>query len=139
MHGWIRAVPGRNSTLLCENTMKKLYIGNISFQTTDSGLRRAFEQYSSVTSVKIISDKFSGESRGFGFVEFSDDAEGDRAIQEMNGFELDGKSLKVNEARPQTESRGGGFGGGFGSRPRSSFGSSGRGGDGRRSGSSRGY
>ena len=101
--------------------MKKLYIGNLSYQTTESGLKRAFEQYGSVTSVRIISDKFSGESRGFGFAEFADDQEAEKAISEMNGMSLDGKSLKVNEARPQTDSRGGS---GSGGRPRSSFGDS---------------
>jgi len=95
--------------------MKKLYVGNLSYSTNEAGLRQAFEGYSSVASVKIISDKYTGQSRGFGFVEMDDDDEAERAIQEVNGITLDGKSLKVNEARPQTDRGGAGSSrGGYG-------------------------
>jgi cold-inducible RNA-binding protein len=93
--------------------MKKLYIGNLSYSTNESALGAAFEQFGPISSVKIITDKFSGESRGFGFVEIESDEQAEAAIQQMNGFTLDGKALKVNEARPM-ESRGGGGGGGGG-------------------------
>ena len=86
--------------------MKKLYVGNLSYQTTENELSSVFEKYGPLRSVKIISDKFSGESRGFGFVEIEADDMADRAIQEMNGASVDGKALKVNEARPM-ENRGG--------------------------------
>jgi cold-inducible RNA-binding protein len=88
--------------------MKKLYIGNLSYKTSEDALREAFAKYASVTSVKVVTDKFSGESRGFGFIELSDAAEASSAISEMDGFSLGGKNLRVNEARPQTQGSGGG-------------------------------
>jgi len=112
--------------------VKKLYVGNLSYHTTENGLQAAFEKYPSVTSVKIINDKFSGQSRGFGFVELSDDEEAARAINEMNGSTLDGKALKVNEARPQVGGGGNSRGGGWGDRSRSSQGGRGGGGGYRR-------
>ena len=108
--------------------MKKLYVGNISYNTTEEELRAAFEKYQSIQSVKLITDKFSGESRGFGFIELGDDEEAQRAIQEMDGAELGGKNLKVNEARPQTSTGGGGSRSGG----RSGYGRSGGGGGGGR-------
>jgi cold-inducible RNA-binding protein len=94
----------------------KLFIGNLSYDTTESALRSAFQNYS-VTSVKIVSDRETGRSRGFGFIEFSDDEQGRAAMSEMNGYELDGFQLKVNEAKPQEERSGGrSFGGGGSSR-----------------------
>lgn len=85
-----------------------LYVGNISFKATEEDLKTAFEQYGSVVKVNIIKDRFSGESRGFGFVEMSSNDEGKAAIDGMNGNELDGRRLKVNEAHAQGERRGGG-------------------------------
>ncbi len=97
---------------------KKLYVGGISYTTTDDGLKQAFSQSGTVTSATIIMDKFSGRSKGFGFVEFENDAEADAAVESWNGKELDGRRLTVNEARPfQPRPAGGGGGGGrrFGS------------------------
>ena len=97
-----------------------IYVGNLSRQTTEEDLRQAFEAFGQVTSANIIKDKFSGESRGFGFVEMPSKDESQKAIEEMNGKDLAGFTLNVNEARPKTErrdSRGGGrggFGGGRG-------------------------
>ncbi|MEW5914102.1 MAG: RNA-binding protein [Thermodesulfobacteriota bacterium] len=82
---------------------KNIYVGNLAFNTTEEGLRSAFEQYGTVLSAKIITDRETGRSRGFGFVEMEGDA-ADAAIQAMNGRDLDGRALKVNEARPR-ESR----------------------------------
>jgi RNA recognition motif-containing protein len=92
-----------------------LYAGNLSRDLSESELREAFEAYGSVTSCSIIKDKFSGDSRGFGFVEMSNKAEADKAISALNGKELKGRTLTVNEARPRSDNRGGGgFGGGRG-------------------------
>ena len=90
-----------------------IYVGNLSRQTDDQGLRQAFEAHGEVTSVNIITDKYSGESRGFGFVEMPKREEAMAAIEAVNGTELDGRELNVNEARPRTDNRGGG-GGGYG-------------------------
>jgi cold-inducible RNA-binding protein len=78
---------------------KNLYVGNLPFQTTADDLRDAFSQYGTVTSAQVISDRETGRSRGFGFVEMSDG--GEAAIEAMNGAELQGRSLTVNEARPR--------------------------------------
>ena len=95
-----------------------IYVGNLSYDISEEDLRLAFEQYGAVDSVSIIKDKFSGQSKGFGFVEMSSSAEGQAAIDGLNGQEKKGRALKVNEARPRTENRGGrgGFGGGGGKR-----------------------
>jgi RNA recognition motif-containing protein len=82
--------------------MKKLYVGNLSHSTTDDGLRSAFAAFGNVTSANVVRDKFSGASRGFGFVEMEDAGEATNAINGLNGKELDGRTLTVNEARPQT-------------------------------------
>ncbi|MEK7139151.1 MAG: RNA-binding protein [Patescibacteria group bacterium] len=79
---------------------KKLYVGNLSYSTTDDSMRAAFAQYSEVTSASVVIDKMSGRSRGFGFVEFSNDSDADSAIAAMNGKDLDGRAIVVNEARP---------------------------------------
>jgi RNA recognition motif-containing protein len=78
---------------------KKLYIGGVSYSTTQDGLKQAFEKFGTVISAQIIMDKMTGRSRGFGFVEMEDDA-ADAAINGMNGVELDGRKLMVNEAKP---------------------------------------
>jgi len=80
-----------------------LYVGNLSYSTTDDGLRQTFEAFGQVTSASIIKDKFSGRSKGFGFVEMPTDTEGQAAIESLNGKELDGRALRVNEARPRSE------------------------------------
>lgn len=85
-----------------------IYVGNLSSEVTEEDLQKAFEAFGTVTSAKIITDKFSGISRGFGFVEMQTKAEAHAAINDLNGKELKGQTLKVNEARPRTEGRGGG-------------------------------
>ena len=91
----------------------KLFVGGLSWDTTEEGLRNFFAQVGTVTSAQVITDKFTGRSRGFGFVEMGSDEEAQRAIQECNGKQLDGRSIVVNEAKPMTprENRGGGGGG----------------------------
>jgi len=83
-----------------------IYVGSLSSEVTEGDLREVFEGFGEVTSAKIIQDKYSGESKGFGFVEMASKAEGQSAIDGLNGKELKGKALNVNEARPRTESRG---------------------------------
>ena len=94
----------------------KLFVGNLSNEVTEEDLRLALEQFGQVESATIIKDRDSGRSKGFGFVEMASKAEGQSAIDGLNGKELKGKALNVNEARPKTESRGGrgGYGGGRG-------------------------
>ena len=93
--------------------MKNIFVGNLSFQTTESDLRSHFEQFGAVSRVSIMTDRDTGRSRGFGFVEMDDDAQGEAAISAMNGRDMDGRTLNVNEARPRPErTGGGGFGGG---------------------------
>jgi cold-inducible RNA-binding protein len=95
---------------------KKLYVGNLSFKTTDGDLEQLFSQYGSVQSALVVQDKATGRSRGFGFVEMGSDQEAQAAIAALNGKESDGRALTVNEAKPRPESRGGGGGGGGGGR-----------------------
>ena len=114
-----------------------IYVGNLSNEVTEEDLQQAFEAFGEVESVKIIKDKYTNRSKGFGFVEMASKAEGQSAIDGLNGKELKGKALNVNAARPRTERRGygadrggqgggrGGYGGGRGGR------SGGRGGRGR--------
>ena len=111
-----------------------IYVGNLSLDTTDDDLRQAFEAFGQVAATNIIKDRFSGESRGFGFVEMPSKEEAQAAIEGMNGQELKGNAVNVNEARPREEKPRGGGGGGRGGR------GGGRGGSGRggRSGGSRG-
>ena len=104
---------------------KKLYVGNISFQTTNDDLVSAFSQYGTVTSAEVITDRDTGRSRGFAFVEMSDGA--DEAIQAMNGAQLGGRTLTVNEARPREDRGPRGGGGGYGG-GRGGYGGGGRGG-----------
>ena len=93
---------------------QKLYVGGIAFSTTSEGLRQHFTQSGTVVSASIVTDQFSGQSRGFGFVEMSSDSEAQAAITALNGAEMGGRTLTVNEARPQEPRTGGGFGGGGG-------------------------
>ena len=92
--------------------MKNIFVGNLSFGATEDSLRSLFEAYGTVDRVSIVTDRETGRSRGFGFVEMSNDEEGDRAIAAVNGKDLDGRTMNVNEARPKTERSGGGGGGG---------------------------
>ena len=94
----------------------KLYVGNLSYNIRDEDLQQAFAQYGGVSSAKVMMDRDTGRSKGFGFVEMSSDAEAQAAINGMNGQALDGRAIVVNEARPREE-RPGGFGGGGGGRP----------------------
>jgi RNA recognition motif-containing protein len=119
--------------------MKKLYVGNISFDATEGDLQHLFSEAGiSPDSVTLVRDRFSGQSRGFGFAEFSDDAQAQHAIDSLNGKSFMGRNLTVNEARPSASGgrrggRGGGGGGGRGGYGRgSSGGRGGRGGGGRR-------
>jgi len=89
-----------------------IYVGNLSHEVTEEDLQQAFEAFGQVTSANVIKDKFSGESRGFGFVEMPAKAEAQSAINDLNGTELKGRALNVNEARPRPEGRRGGGGGG---------------------------
>lgn len=87
---------------------KKLYVGGLSYSTTDEGLRTAFGQAGTVESASVIIDRMSGRSRGFGFVEMATDDDATKAIEMWNGKELDGRTLTVNEARPMAPRSGGG-------------------------------
>jgi RNA recognition motif-containing protein len=91
--------------------MKNIFVGNLDFGTTEASLRALFEAYGNVEKVNLITDRDTGRSRGFAFVEMSDAAEADRAITALNGSNLDGRPLNVNEARPKSEGGGRGFGG----------------------------
>ena len=81
--------------------MKNIYVGNLSYNTDEDALRTVFEEYGTVDRVALIKDRETGRSRGFGFVEMADDAEGEAAIEALNGQQLDGRPLTVNEARPR--------------------------------------
>jgi cold-inducible RNA-binding protein len=93
--------------------MKKIFVGNLSFRATEDEVRSMFAEYGVVSSVILVTDRDTGQARGFGFVEMSNDAEAERAIASLNGQELDGRALNINEARPKSDhgSGGGGFGG----------------------------
>ena len=95
---------------------KKLYVGGLPYSVTDSELQRMFEPHGTVRSAQVIMDRDTGRSKGFGFVEMSSDQEAQTAIQALNGKEVEGRALTVNEARPKTEGGGGrgGYGGGRG-------------------------
>jgi cold-inducible RNA-binding protein len=102
---------------------KKLYVGNLPFSATDQTLMDTFSQCGTVESAKIIMDRDSGRSKGFGFVEMSSDSEAEEAVTKLNNFEVDGRRMNVSEARPMAPRQGGGGGGGR-------FQNSGRGGGG---------
>ena len=95
--------------------MKNIFVGNLDFATTDSSVRAMFERYGTVDRVNLVTDRDTGRSRGFAFVEMSSTEEADRAIAGLNGADCEGRALNVNEARPKSQSGGGrGNGGGFG-------------------------
>jgi cold-inducible RNA-binding protein len=105
--------------------MKNIFVGNLSFGATEDAVRSMFEAYGSVERVNLITDRDTGQARGFGFVEMSNNSEADRAIAELNGREMDGRALNINEARPK-EDRGGGAArggnrGGFGGQRRNRY------------------
>jgi len=83
--------------------MKKIFVGNLSFSVTEAALRSAFEKYGSVASVSIVTDRDTGQPRGFGFVEMPNDTEAQKAMNGLNGTDLEGRTLNVNEARPKSE------------------------------------
>lgn len=93
--------------------MKKMYVGNLSYDTSEARLRELFEQHGEVASANLVMDRDTGRPRGFGFVEMTDESQANAAIDALNGQEIDGRQLTVNEARPR-ENRGGGGGGGGG-------------------------
>ncbi len=112
-----------------------IYAGNLSWNLKDQDLQNLFAQYGEVSSAKIVNDKFSGRSKGFGFVEMTNDEQGNAAIAALNGTEVDGRAIVVNESRPKPEGERGGGGGGFKKR---SFGGGGGGGGYKGGGSSSG-
>ncbi len=93
---------------------RKLYVGNLPFSATEQTLKDTFSRCGTVDSVNVITDRDTGQSRGFGFVEMSSDGEAQKAIQELNGSSLDGREITVNEAKPQQKRSGGGGRGGYG-------------------------
>jgi|SwirhirootsSR2_FD_contig_41_4940083_length_535_multi_7_in_0_out_0_1 cold-inducible RNA-binding protein len=93
---------------------KKLYVGNLSYSTTEDQVRELFSQVGAVESVSLITDRETGRAKGFGFVEMTTEAESQEAIKRFNGYTLDNRTLTVNEARPREERTGGGGSGGFG-------------------------
>ena len=96
---------------------KRLYVGNLAYSVTSEDLQALFEQYGHVTSAQVLSDRETGRSRGFGFVEMDNDSEADAAIENLDGSDHQGRRLTVNEARPRTPGggpRAGGSGGGYG-------------------------
>ncbi|HYY57238.1 MAG TPA: RNA-binding protein [Pyrinomonadaceae bacterium] len=92
----------------------KLYVGNLAFQTSSEELQELFTQAGTVESASVVEDRETGRSRGFGFVEMASNEEGQKAIEQFNGKELNGRNLNVNEARPREDRGGGGGRGGFG-------------------------
>lgn len=91
--------------------MKNIFVGNLNFNTSEADLRQMFETYGQVDRVSIMTDRDTGRSRGFGFVEMANGEEGEKAIAALNGSQLGGRTLNVNEARPKAEHSGGGGGG----------------------------
>jgi RNA recognition motif-containing protein len=92
--------------------VKNIFVGNLSFSTTEDELRQLFEPFGQVDRVSIMTDRDTGRSRGFGFVEMASNEDGEKAITALNGSQVGGRTLNVNEARPKTERAGGGGGGG---------------------------
>ncbi|HVI07661.1 MAG TPA: RNA-binding protein [Candidatus Binatia bacterium] len=91
--------------------MKNIFVGNLNFNTSEDELRQIFEPYGQVDRVSILTDRDTGRSRGFGFVEMANNEEGEKAITALNGSQIGGRTLNVNEARPKAEHAGGGGGG----------------------------
>jgi len=95
---------------------RKLYVGNLPYSASQESLQETFSQCGTVDSVNVITDRDTGQSKGFGFIEMSNDSEAQKAIQELNGTQIDGREIKVNEAKPKAPRGGGGGGGGYGNR-----------------------
>jgi RNA recognition motif-containing protein len=95
------------------DTLKKIFVGNLDFGSTEESVRSLFEPYGSVERVSLVTDRETGRSRGFAFVEMTDSSEADRAITALNGMNHEGRTLNINEARPKLEGGGRGAGGGF--------------------------
>jgi len=93
--------------------VKNIFVGNLSFGATEDAVRSMFEAYGTVDRVNVVTDRETGRARGFGFVEMSVDAEAERAIAALNGRDLDGRALNINEAKPKEQRSGGGGGGGY--------------------------
>jgi RNA recognition motif-containing protein len=89
--------------------LRNIFVGNLAFSATESSIRALFERYGTVDRVNLVTDRDTGRARGFAFVEMSDSAQADEAIKALNGTELDGRALNVNEARPKAEGGRGGF------------------------------
>ena len=104
-----------------------IYVGNLMFDVSEATLRETFEEFGTVTEVRLIMDKYSGKSKGFGFIEMPDKAEAEKAMAELNGKEFEGRAMNVNEAKPKVDRGGGGGRGGYGG----GRGGGGRGGGGR--------
>jgi len=94
--------------------VKNIFVGNLSFNTNEDELRQIFEGYGQVERVSILTDRETGRSRGFGFVEMNSDEDGEKAIAALNGSQVGGRTINVNEARPKSDRGGGGFSGGGG-------------------------
>src|SRR3990167_3090654 len=120
----LTAPHGRCGNFKEKKRMKNLFVGNISFQTTESDLRSMFEPFGEITRIQLMTDRDTGRARGFGFVDMANDEEAAKAISALNGKEVGGRALNVNEARPKTERsgpRGGGGGGGRGKYSRDDY------------------
>ena len=117
----------------------KLYVGNLPFEISEDELKAAFAAHGEVTSARIVTDKFTGQSRGFGFVEMADDSQAQEAIAKLGETDLGGRNIVVNEARPQEKRGGGGGGGGYRSQRGGGGGGGGGGGRGGGGGGGRGY
>jgi cold-inducible RNA-binding protein len=103
--------------ILCERRERmRMYVGNLSYDTTEEDLRKAFSEYGTVESVNMITDKYTGKSKGFAFVEMSTRDEAQAAMSGLNGSQLSSRTIRVDEARPRPERRGGGDRGGYGGR-----------------------
>ena len=111
---WFSLRPGGEKEKVETTMTVKLFIGNLSFKATEQNLTELFEQAGEVISTRIVTDRDTGRSRGFGFVEMSSKEEADRAIQMFNGADVAGRPIAVNEARPKEEGAGGGSRGGYG-------------------------
>src|SRR4051812_39794267 len=94
--------------------MKNIFVGNLAFSVTENTVRSLFEEYGAVDRVSLVTDRDTGRARGFGFVEMSGDTEAERAIEALNGRQVEGRAMNVNEARPKSERGGFGGGGGYG-------------------------
>ena len=119
---------------IISNLAKRLYVGGLPYETTDDELKELFSEAGTVESAKVVTDRYSGRSRGFGFVEMTNDDEATKAIESMNGKQIGERTITVNEAKPMGERREGGFGGARrgGSGGRGGFGGGSRGGFGGR-------